>query len=157
MLACAGVSPLGWPHGNFPDTGIFPSNGCSSLGHSNSPYDPVSGYAGLSPGRGLPPRRATGGSFSLLLPGYRALSPRSACLQGDGLGGLAVSHMQGCIGGVVDDGDLLLVQVDGYILGGDLVPDIDPAPGAPPRRSSGWSGEQQVQGGRCGTMRSSRT
>ena len=25
------------------------------LGHSNSPYSPVSGHAGLSPGRGLPP------------------------------------------------------------------------------------------------------
>ena len=44
-------------------------------------------------------------------------------------------------------GDLLLAQVPGHVLDGGLVPDVDPAAGAPPALSSGRLGEQQVQGG----------
>jgi hypothetical protein len=40
--------------------------GAVGLGHSNSPYSPVSGHAGLSPGRGLPP--APGDRRLLLAP-----------------------------------------------------------------------------------------
>ena len=62
--------------GDFTTLGTDPSFECSSLGHSNSPYPPVSGHAGMSPGRRLLPapgdRRFLRSSFPV-----RGLSPVS--------------------------------------------------------------------------------
>jgi len=92
-------------------------------------------------------RRAAGVS---LLPspfGCRAFELRLARLQGDGLGGLAGSRAQRCVGRVLGEGDLPLTQVRDHVLSW-LVPDVGPAPAAPsPSRFSGLPGEQQVQRG----------
>jgi hypothetical protein len=58
-------------------------------------------------------------------------------LQGDGLGGLAGTCVQRSGGRVVGEGDLLLAQVDDYVLGAGLVPDIDAPAGAPPAALGG--------------------
>jgi DNA-binding transcriptional ArsR family regulator len=48
-------------------------------------------------------------------------------LQGDGLGGLAISCVQDSCGRVVGEGDLPLAQVPGHVLGGGIVQDVDAA------------------------------
>ena len=54
--------------GDFTTLGKNPLLECSSLGHSNSPYLPVSGQAGSSPGRRLPLAPGDRRSLSFLLP-----------------------------------------------------------------------------------------
>jgi hypothetical protein len=63
---------------DFPDPGKFPVHGGSSpLGHMNSPYPSVSGHAGSSPARRLPP--APGDRRSeLCLPSWSGLCSRAS-------------------------------------------------------------------------------
>jgi hypothetical protein len=92
---------------------------------------PISGPARMSPGRGLPP--APGDRRFPCSPpsGIRPLGPGLACCQGDGLGCLDGSCVQGAEGWIVSEGDLALAQVPDHIFGAGLVPGVDAAAGAP--------------------------
>ena len=76
-----------------------------------------------------------------------ASSEPQTMANGDGLGGLGGSCVQGPGGRIISEGDLAFTQVPDHILGTGLITDVDAAPGAPPPLSSGRLGEQQVQGG----------
>jgi hypothetical protein len=135
-------------HGDFPDPGNFPRFRVQVLGHSNSPYPPVSGHAGTSPGRWRPPapgdRRCFLLNFSFR---FGALRPGLACCQGEGLRGPEGSCSQGADGRVVGEGHLALAQVPDHILRTGLVPDVDTAASSPSPLSSAGLGAHQVQGG----------
>jgi hypothetical protein len=86
VLEHAGPGLVAWRH-DFPESGRFHRHGGSSLGHSKTPWPPVSGHAGTSPGRRLPP--APGYRRVCSSPSFRfgALSAGLACFPGDGLDG----------------------------------------------------------------------
>jgi hypothetical protein len=76
------------------------------LGHNNSLYPPVSGYAGLSPA-GFRQRQAAGVPGLLFLPG-QGFAAGLACFYGGGLGSLGGACLQGGGGRVPGEGDLVL-------------------------------------------------
>jgi hypothetical protein len=80
----------------------------------------------------------------------RGPEPGLACLQGDGLGGLAGACVQRSGNLIVSEGDLLLAQVTGHVLGSELRTDVGSAAGAPfaPfRRPGPGTGKEHVEGG----------
>ncbi len=88
------------------------------LGHSKTPYPPVSGHAGASSRRRLPPAPGRPAISFLVPPSDAGPQPELACFQGDDLGGLAGACVQRAGGRVKDEDDLLLAQVPSHVLGG---------------------------------------
>ena len=86
----------------------------SGLGHSNSPYSPVSGRAGTLPEHGLLPAPGDRRSEPSL-PSWQGFAAGLACFYGDGLGSLCDACLHGCGGRVPGEGDLVLAQVGDHL------------------------------------------